>query len=91
VLLKEPIRQVHEMSTPLVGDWAFFVAGGCVTAVVVAAATVTYALIEVPGIRLGRWLIGRRPAGGSSAGAAPVTAAAPPTDPGGPTTDPRSR
>jgi peptidoglycan/LPS O-acetylase OafA/YrhL len=89
VLLKEPIRQIHAASTSLVGDWAFFVAGGFVTLVVVAAATVTYALIEVPGIRLGRWLIGRRPAGGSTADAVPITAAGPPTDPGGPTTAPR--
>jgi len=75
VLLKEPTRQLHAASTPLVGDWAFFVAGGFLTAAVVAAATVTYALVEVPGIRLGRWLIGRLDSPGASAGPRGVTAA----------------
>jgi peptidoglycan/LPS O-acetylase OafA/YrhL len=46
-----------------------------VTAAVVAAATVTYALVEVPGIRLGRWLIGRLDSPGASAGPRGVTAA----------------
>jgi peptidoglycan/LPS O-acetylase OafA/YrhL len=74
VLLKEPTRQLHAACASLVGDWAFFVAGGFVTAVVVAAATVTYALIEVPGIRLGRWLISRRPFSGPAEGEGRITA-----------------
>jgi peptidoglycan/LPS O-acetylase OafA/YrhL len=74
VLLAEPIRRVHAASLPVLGDWAFLAAGGFVTAVVVAAAAATYALVEQPGIRAGRRLIGRlnRTAGDDPASPQPL-------------------
>lgn len=74
VLLADPIRRVHAASLPALGDWAFLAAGGFVTAVVVSAAAVTYALVEQPGIRAGRRLIARLAgnAGDDPAGARPL-------------------
>lgn len=74
VLFADPIRRVHAACLPALGDWAFLAAGGFVTAVVVAAAAATYALVEQPGIRAGRRLIGRlnRTAGDDPASPQPL-------------------
>jgi len=61
VLCEEPIRRLHAAGLPMLGDWAFLVAGGFVAAVVVAGATAVYALVEAPAMRAGRWLAGRVP------------------------------
>jgi len=56
VLFEDPIRRLHAVSLPLLGDWAFLVAGGFVAAVVAVGAAVAYALVEVPAMQAGSWL-----------------------------------
>jgi peptidoglycan/LPS O-acetylase OafA/YrhL len=68
VLGKEPIKRIHAVSLPWLGDWAFFASGGIVTAAVAVAAAATYALVETPGVNAGRWLLGRLSGGARAAG-----------------------
>lgn len=53
---KNPLTALHAQFQATMGAWAFLVSAAAATVMVLAAAEITYRLIEVPGIRLGRRL-----------------------------------
>jgi peptidoglycan/LPS O-acetylase OafA/YrhL len=54
---KSYIIMVYEKSLPVVGEYAYFICAGILITIIFLAAQLTYRLIEVPGINLGRKLI----------------------------------
>ncbi len=54
-----PLYKVIYKAVPLPGNWAYVICVGATVAIVAIAANVTYHLIELPGVNLGRWIVGR--------------------------------
>lgn len=59
---KDRLAGLHELLQPSLGAYAYFACAIPVVALVLAAAEISYRLVEVPGIRLGRRLIARNSA-----------------------------
>ena len=59
-LSKNYIISAYERLSPAVGEYAYFVCAGVLIAIIFVVAQLTYRLIEVPGINLGRKLIAWR-------------------------------
>jgi peptidoglycan/LPS O-acetylase OafA/YrhL len=57
--LKDYIRNGYVMLHDFIGAYAFFLCAAAVLLLIMAAAEITYRLVEVPGIRLGRRIIGK--------------------------------
>jgi peptidoglycan/LPS O-acetylase OafA/YrhL len=65
VPLKGTMVTLYGLLAPYVGAYAFFACAGLLTGIVLAAAEVTYRMVEVPGIKFGRRLIAsKKPANG---------------------------
>lgn len=57
---KDALREVYDCMTPYIGGYAYFPCAALLMAAILLVAEITYRLIEVPGIDLGRTIIKRR-------------------------------
>lgn len=57
---KDALREAYDYMLPFIGDYAYFPCAALLIAAILLASEITYRLIEVPGIAIGRTIIKRR-------------------------------